>query len=138
MNVRNCARCGRMFNFVANEQICPNCKKKEEDSFQRVKEYIQENPHCGLKEVSDECEVSTKLIKQWIKEERLEFSGGGGIALNCEGCGAPITTGRFCDKCKASMMSGLKDTAKSMAPKPAAPAASQKPEGKGGMRFIRT
>lgn len=137
MNVRNCARCGRMFNFVANEQICPNCKKKEEDSFQKVKEYIRDNPNCGLKQVSDECEVSAKLIKQWIKEERLEFSGGGGITLNCESCGAPISTGRFCDKCKAAMMTGLKDTAKSMAPKPA-PQAAPKKDDKGGMRFIRT
>jgi hypothetical protein len=27
--------------------------------------------------------------------------------LNCESCGAPIRSGRYCDRCKASVTNGL-------------------------------
>ena len=28
MNVTNCRGCGRLFNQLSNEQLCPNCMEK--------------------------------------------------------------------------------------------------------------
>ena len=62
--------------------------------------------------MADECDVSTQQIKQWLREERLEFSSDSQIGLNCESCGAPIRSGRFCDKCKANMTQNLQSAYK--------------------------
>ncbi|MCR5032715.1 MAG: flagellar protein [Lachnospiraceae bacterium] len=107
MNVRNCRKCGKIFNYVAGPPICPNCRKEQEDKFQEVKKYVYEHPGVGIHEVSRECEVETSQIQQWIREERLEFSTDSDIGLTCEKCGAMIRSGRFCEKCKNEMANGF-------------------------------
>ena len=36
MNVVNCRRCGRLFNYVAGKYICPACKEALEDRLGRA------------------------------------------------------------------------------------------------------
>ena len=134
MNLRNCARCGKMFDFVSPPAICDACKKAIEDSFQKVKVYIQENPSASLRQISEDNKVTPKQIQQWIREERLEFSKDSPLQLLCEKCGAKITTGRFCAKCKTTMADNLNNTfAKPRTiQQPASPNAGQRP----GMRFL--
>lgn len=103
MDVRNCKSCGRLFNYMSGPPICSNCQRKLEEKFQEVKAYIEANPHCGVHQVAEEMDVSVKQIKQWIREERLTLTSAGADGITCEQCGSPICTGRFCDKCKASM-----------------------------------
>lgn len=55
------------------------------------------------------CEVEVSQIHQWLREERLELAEGSGIVLNCEICGSPIMSGRYCDKCRRDLTMGLKD-----------------------------
>jgi len=97
--------------------ICPACRQKAEDDYQKVKQYIRDNPGVGVYEVSVECEVDQQQIRQWIREERLEFAEGSAVDLSCEKCGVAIRTGRFCDKCKASMINTMNDTFSRLKPK---------------------
>ncbi len=53
-------------------------------------------------------DVSVKQIKQWVKEERLILSEAFLDGVLCEHCGRPITSGRFCDKCKVAMANNLR------------------------------
>lgn len=101
MDVRNCRKCGRIYNYVVGQNICPICRDKLEDQFKQVKEYIQNNKSCSVAEVIEACGVDRNQIQQWIREERLEFNGG--IGTSCEKCGANISKGRFCEKCKLDM-----------------------------------
>ena len=139
MAVGNCQRCGKIFNYVAGQRICEHCRKELEEQFQKVKEFIKENPNMGVKEVAEACEVPENQIKQWVREERLEFSKGAGV-LSCEKCGEAIATGRFCEKCKAEMSGNLNAAvqpgldARRQAAIDAASAAVKK---QGGMRFIK-
>lgn len=107
MNVRNCKRCGRLFNYVTGVPLCMSCREENEKKFQEVKKYIEEHKHAGIQEVSQECEVEVKQIQQWIREERLAFADDSPIGINCEKCGTMIRTGRFCEKCKREMMNEL-------------------------------
>ncbi len=135
MNLRNCSRCGKMFNYVAGPAICEPCKKAAEEDFQKVKQYITENPRASLRQISEDNEVTTKQIQQWIREERLMFSKDSPIQLLCENCGEPITTGRFCAKCKTKMANTLNDSfarPQQILQKP------EKKEPKAGMRFLDT
>ncbi|MGN1150598.1 MAG: flagellar protein [Lachnospiraceae bacterium] len=119
MNVRNCRKCGRLFNYVSGPPICMQCREALEAKFQEVKKYIQEHAHASIPEVSEACDVSTNQIQQWLRDERLELCEGSGITLQCEECGAPIVTGRYCEKCKANMANRLSDSIrKPEAPKP--------------------
>ena len=134
MNARNCRRCGRLFNYVSGPPICMSCREALEAKFQEVKEYIRAHVGATIPEVSEACDVSQSQIQQWLRDERLEVAEGSGIALLCENCGEPITSGRFCAKCKNSMADQLSESIR----KPAAPKPEPKkdPRDNPKMRFL--
>ncbi len=107
MRVANCRGCGKLFNAISNERLCPTCREALENKFQQVKRYLQEKPNSTVDEVSRENEVSVNQIKQWVREERLFFSEDSMQGLGCEKCGKLIRTGRYCDECKNSIASNL-------------------------------
>lgn len=110
MKVRNCKKCGKIFNYIVGPPICPICREEMEEKFQEVKKFVQDNKHAGVNDIATECEVEIGQINQWIREERLFFSDDSPIGINCESCNAMIKTGRFCDKCKTDMTRGLNDS----------------------------
>lgn len=113
MNVRNCRKCGRIFNYVVGLPICQSCKEAMEKKFQEVKEYIRENKDATIPMISEACQVETSQIHQWIREERLEFAEDSPLGVNCESCGAMIKSGRYCDKCKITMTAEFKNAVNS-------------------------
>lgn len=120
MNVRNCRKCGKLFNYVMGPITCPACREALEDKFKEVKSYIQNHPNVGINDVSKECDVEVGQIQQWLREERLQFAEGSMVQLACESCGELIRSGRFCDKCKNQMASGFqKSIQPAQAPQPA-------------------
>ncbi len=107
MNVRNCRKCGKMFNYISGMPICPSCKEAMEAKFQEVKEYIREHKGVGIKEVAEACDVEPQQITAWLRDDRLEVTEDSAMMLNCESCGAPIRSGRFCDRCKNQVTNGF-------------------------------
>ncbi|MBP5609499.1 MAG: flagellar protein [Lachnospiraceae bacterium] len=107
MNVRNCKKCGKMFNYVAGPPLCQGCRDAIEQKFQEVKEYVRQNKVASMKDIAQDCHVEERQIEQWIREERLIFASDSPIKLYCETCGAPIFTGRYCGKCKNDQASSL-------------------------------
>lgn len=107
MNVKNCRGCGKLFNYIGGMPLCPACKEAAEKKFTEVKDFIRDNVRASIKEVSEKCEVDEAQIRQWIREERLVLDSESGIGIQCESCGATISSGRYCDKCKATLMNGL-------------------------------
>jgi len=104
MDVKNCRRCKRLFNYIGGQQICPACREEIEAEFQKVKKYIQDNRNASVIQVAEACEVEESQIRQWVREERLMFAEGAVSGIACEVCGTAIASGRFCDKCKAGMI----------------------------------
>jgi len=102
MEVKNCKGCGRLFNYLQGPPLCPACTADLENKFQQVKDYLRENPKAQLNQIAEDNDVSVKQIRQWVREERLTFTEESQITLDCENCGAPILTGRFCDRCRAN------------------------------------
>ena len=118
MNVRNCRKCGRLFNYAMGPLMCPQCREALEEKFKEVKAYISEHSGCGIQEVSRECDVEVSQIQQWLREERLQFSEDSMVQLTCESCGTTIRSGRFCEKCKNEMANGFSNAIKPTAPPP--------------------
>lgn len=134
MDIRNCRGCGRIFNYAVGPLLCPACREVQEGKFQQVKEYIREHKGVGIREVAEECDVETSQIQQWLREERLELAEDSAIALNCDSCGAPIRSGRYCDKCKYNMTMGLKSAYSQK--KPEADRRDLNKDGTSRMRFL--
>ncbi len=134
MNVRNCRKCKRLFNYVMGPYLCPACRQELEDKFQVVKKFVQDNLRADIKTVSEECDVDPMQIRQWVKEERLIFAEDSAIGVDCERCGTTIRGGRFCEKCKAEMTTGFKRA--TQVDKPAEPEKKTSPSGGPKMRFL--
>lgn len=111
MEIVACKGCGKLFNYLQGERICPACKNKLEDKFLEVKKFVRENPNIDIAELSEAMDVTVRQINRWVREERLVFSDDSPIGLPCEGCGTTIKTGRFCDKCKTELAIGFRHAA---------------------------
>ena len=133
MDVRNCRSCGKMFSHSSGASICDACKAALERKFDEVKAYVREYSSAPLNKVAEDCEVSVRQIKQWVREERLILSEEVGNFLSCENCGAAIRTGRFCQKCKGKLQNDFKGAYESSTPvEPVKPKVSDKNR----MRFL--
>lgn len=134
MNVKNCRGCGKLFNYVSGPYMCPACREGLEAKFQEVKEFIRSNPGVHIHEIAEACDVDANQIRQWLREERLEMTEDSPIFLNCESCGAPIRSGKYCDKCKNALASGFNNVLSASQPKKPEPAKREKDSPK--MRFL--
>ena len=132
MNVKNCRNCGKLFNYIAGPNICPACKEEIEKKFQQAKEFVRNTAHATVAMVAEEVDVPEQQVKQWVREERLVFSDSAIAGVVCEVCGEPITTGRFCAKCKNQVMNDLSGAIK----KPDAPVIHKKAKDNPRMRFL--
>lgn len=100
MDIANCKKCGRLFNYIGGDKVCPECRKELEEKFQQVKVYLGENRNSTIEDVSRDNDVSVQQVRQWIKEERITFAENSSVGIECERCGKMIPTGRYCEKCK--------------------------------------
>lgn len=104
-NFRKCKSCGSIFNFMG-KPMCPNCIKKMDEDFAKVRKYIYENPNARAEEISEETGVDTKTIMQFLREGRLELRVADGSIL-CEKCGVPISSGRLCPTCSQNISNNM-------------------------------
>ncbi len=134
MNVKTCKKCRRLFNYVMGPYYCPICREKEEDKFQEVKKYVQENGRCGIQEVAEACDVTIKQIQQWLRDDRLMLADDSPMGIECEKCGKMIRGGKFCTACSNEMANTFKAAMGS--PAPAQPALKQDTRTSARMRFF--
>lgn len=135
MNVKNCRSCGKMFNYAFGPIVCPDCINAQEELFQKAKKYVQDNPGCDIQELAENVDVDANQVRQWIREERLQFADDSPIRIACEGCGCMIRSGRYCDACRNNMSSGFNNVLG--ANKPAPSPIQKKKEADGNkMRFL--
>lgn len=116
MEVRNCKSCGTIFNYIGGAPLCTNCQKDIEKKYEEVKQYLYDNPGSNIQRVAEDNDVSIPQIKKWVREERLEFTEGSAVGLDCENCGAPVRTGRFCQSCKDKITTRLEKIYKTQKP----------------------
>jgi len=73
--------------------------KEEEDIYEKVREYVKDNPDKMIKDVAAACDVTVKRILSYLREGRLSTSAAMHGELLCGQCNKPILTGRMCEKC---------------------------------------
>ena len=97
MDIRNCRRCNRIFQYRGSK-YCPTCMLDLDEIFIKVRDYIYGHPNATVIEVSNELDIDEDIILGFLKEGRLELSSPG-LDYLCERCDKPIVTGRFCNGC---------------------------------------
>lgn len=107
MDLRNCPECGKVFVWVAHN-LCPECAGKEEAFFKEVEKYLELHPGATIFEISEATGVPEEKIISFLRAGRL-IPLGGGMLLECEHCGKPIASGRFCDACRVALSSSFKE-----------------------------
>ncbi len=113
--VFTCGKCRRMFQYPGyGPKLCPECKKQDDEDYEKVKTYLRDNPGRTLYQTSEDCNVSIEEIRGWLKDERLEYKGEGSTGLVCEHCGAPITSGKLCDECRMAYSRAAGEMARSL------------------------
>ena len=115
MNIRQCKRCKKIFNYSGNI-ICPDCIRALDQKFIEVRDYIYDNPDALIETVCEETGAETADIHRWLREGRLMLTNNSIPLLNCKSCGAPIFTGQMCDKCMMDVKTKFQKTAASLKP----------------------
>lgn len=107
MELRVCKKCHRIFESTTAAIVCPYCSRELEAVFKIVKSYIRSHPEASIVEVSEACNTDMEQIKQWIREERIEYTKESVIGIECERCGKIIKTGRLCAECKGELLKNI-------------------------------
>ena len=105
MDIRNCRRCGKVFNFVGS-MVCNDCVQQEQEDFEKIRNYLFDHPNSITIDVSKATGVDPKVISRMLKEGRLladNIRVSDSDDLKCEKCGQAISKGRFCEKCVSEM-----------------------------------
>ncbi len=103
MEVKNCKKCGKIFNSVAGKKICADCEKLENEEFKVVKDFLYDHPNANMQEVAEKTGVEEEVIMRFLRDGRLAISDSSSVSIYCEKCGAPIKSGRFCEKCQSKL-----------------------------------
>lgn len=106
MDIRNCTRCGKIYNYDG-KKICPTCRREDEEDFLKVRDFLYQYPGANIQEVHEGTQVSTNKIIEFLKQGRLEIADDSNLILHCEKCGASIKTGRFCERCATDLQKEL-------------------------------
>lgn len=115
-NLRNCPQCGRLFS-PGSRNICSRCLDKEEEEYMIVRKYVRDHPGASVFEASEETGVEEDKIMQFIRDGRLVSKGFKG-SLQCEGCGKPLDSGRFCADCIQARDNAILGSVPRQTPKP--------------------
>lgn len=103
-----CKNCRKLFQSLGSD-FCPSCVDDMEMYFIKVKDYIYDHPETNVMDISEGTDVSEKMVLYFLKEGRLSL-GDQIHGLECELCGASISSGRFCRKCQGVFESAFKST----------------------------
>lgn len=79
---------------------CLACGKESYDYLRKVRNYLEENGACSAVLIAQETGVPRDSVEHFLREEFLEIPKYAAGRISCIGCGAPIRTGKLCEKCK--------------------------------------
>ena len=106
--LKNCPYCGKLYAEIGRK-MCPDCLEKEREMEGDVVAYVREHPGAKVPEIVEETGAHENLIKRMIREGRFEQIGIK-MSYPCEKCGAPIVTGKLCQKCQDEIKNELQAT----------------------------
>ncbi|MBQ6005677.1 MAG: hypothetical protein IJL14_05445 [Selenomonadaceae bacterium] len=99
LNIRNCARCKKIFVPVGKEKICADCRAADLELEERVKSYVRDNPGITVNQLIEGSGAPAKLVWRMIQQGQFENSGLKNASYPCANCGKLITRDTYCSEC---------------------------------------
>ncbi len=96
--------------MFSGHSLCPACVEQEEAYFAAVERYLEEHPGATIVEVVEATGVPERKIISFLRAGRL-IPKGGESYLECERCGRPVRSGRYCESCRTLLSSSLREAA---------------------------
>ena len=98
---RTCEKCGKSdpeYQGVG-EYKCRDCGFIMYDDYGRVRNYLEAHRGATQSQVANATGVSMEVIRQLLREERIEIVSTSNVFMECEICKTPIRSGRYCMAC---------------------------------------
>ena len=114
LNIRNCARCKRIFAPIGAEKICPDCRAADIELEERVKAYVRDHPGITVNQLIEGSGVPGKIVWRMIMQGQFENSGLEGASYPCANCGKIITRGTYCTECADKLKTNAQKFAAAM------------------------
>jgi len=111
--MKECLKCGKLILDNNIRDYCDVCYEVYEKIFDKIREYLRENPLATAFEVSEYTGVDHKIIKGFVKEGRLIEIDTESVNVACKRCGALILSKHheYCPNCEKTLfkeLNGLK------------------------------
>ena len=104
-----CEKCGAPLAYKGiGEYRCERCGHLMYDDYGIVRNYLEINPGATSGMVTRATGVKESEIKNMLREEKLEIREDSRTFLQCEACGKPITSGRYCESCSKLAVAAAK------------------------------
>lgn len=114
LNIKNCARCKRIFVPVNNEKICPDCRAADLAMEEHVKSYVRDHPGITVNELIEGSGAPSKLVWRMVQQGQFENSNLKDAKYPCNNCGKLITRGTYCDECAGKLKQNAQKFAAAM------------------------
>ena len=63
MTFVNCKECGKAFVTKNRKPICPDCEARLNEEYERVRDFIKDNPQVTLDKVVDETGIPPERVR---------------------------------------------------------------------------
>ena len=114
LNIRNCARCKKIFVPTSGEKICPDCRAEDLEFEERVKAYVRDHPGITVNQLIEGSGAPRNLVWRMIQQGQFENSGLKDAKYPCANCGKIITRGTYCSDCMAKLKQNAQKFAAAM------------------------
>lgn len=114
LNIRNCARCKRIFVPVSGEKICSDCRAADIELEERVKAYVRDHPGITVNQLIEGSGVPGKIVWRMIMQGQFENSSLRDAKYPCANCGKIITRGTYCVECADKLKTNAQKFAAAM------------------------
>lgn len=114
LNIRNCARCKRIFIPISNEKICSDCRAADLALEEHVKSYVRDHPGITVNELIEGSGAPSKFVWRMVQQGQFENTSLRGAKYPCGNCGKLITRGAYCDECASKLKQNAQKFAAAM------------------------
>ena len=114
LNIKNCARCKKIFVPVSNEKICADCRADDLEVEERVKAYVRDHPGITVNQLIEGSGAPAKLVWRMIQQGQFENANLRGAEYPCGRCGKLIKKGAYCTECAEKLRANAQKFASAM------------------------
>lgn len=102
---RVCKKCRAAISEKSLYDYCPECYKKIEAVFDKIRTYLEECPGATAFEISQETGVPYHVVNNFVKDGRLVEIPNEYLNMECKRCGCLILSAnsQYCPSCRQEM-----------------------------------